>query len=398
MIAIKEKNCKTHTTTKYAAILLCFICTIGFAPGISTANPLLSVEPSQGVVSVGNTASVQIMADHFQFGLAGYTLTISSTDTSALSIGGVTFPGWASLSEETRFSDGSVRIKAVDLNKVIGPGSRQVSLAGLTVSGLQNGKANIIISVQVLDDDVGGSYNPRTTTGLMTVGIGPVPTDCPTCPTPAQTWTPMPTVPTVTRTQVTQAPTVAPTWTWTPVPTWTPGPTPTPSPSTQMALFTGWNFISIPLHLADGQNTAAIFSNVHTAGRSIWSYDTSSNRWNELTATTILEPMQGYWIFSANNMLVPLTYNQYVVGVSKHLFSGWNAFGPFGTSPTSANSALSPVRRDWTTALGFSAPYQIWEPAIINGGHGQFSDSRELIPMKGYWLFMTADGRIDIIA
>jgi hypothetical protein len=108
--------------------------------------------------------------------------------------------------------------------------------------------------------------------------------------------------------------------------------------------------------------------------------------------------MQGYWIYSANNMLVPLTYGQYVVGTSKHLFAGWNAFGPFGTSPIPASSALSSVRKDWTTALGFSAPYQTWDPAIINGGHSQFADTRELIPMKGYWLFMTADGRIDIIA
>ena len=404
MIAIKGREiktdvyCKSHSILKYAVFFLSFICAIGLVTGISTANPVLSVQPAQGVVSVGNAVPVQIIADVFENGLVGYTLTISSSDTSVLSIENIRFPGWVALSDETRLSDGSVRIKAADLNNLIFLGSREVLLADFTVRGLRNGRANIILSVQMLDDDVGGSYNARTNSGFMTVGTGVVPPVQPTLPTPAPTWTPMPTSPIVTRPPATEVPTTAPTWTWTPVPTWTPAPTQTPTPSTYIPLFTGWNFISIPLNLANEFNTAAIFSNVYTAGRSIWSYNTNSNRWTELSENTRLQPMEGYWIYSANNMLVPLIYSQNVMSTSRQLYSGWNAFGPFGTSPSPANVVLSPVRRDWTTTLGFSTPFQLWEPAIINGGHGQFSDNRELVPMKGYWLFMTTDGRIDIIA
>lgn len=107
--------------------------------------------------------------------------------------------------------------------------------------------------------------------------------------------------------------------------------------------------------------------------------------------------MQGYWIYSAESAVVPLVYNPHVTGASKHLYTGWNTFGPFGTKPIPANEALFTINKDWTTVLGFNAPYQIWDPAIINSGSGQFSDTHELIPMKGYWLFMTTDGHIDII-
>ena len=393
---------KNSNHAYYVAFFLCFICAIGFLTTSSAADlafdPVLSVEPSQGVISAGGTASVHIVADSFYYGLSGYTLIISSSDPAVLTIGSATFPSWAALFDQTVLSDGSLMIKAIDLNDVITPGTGKTTLADLTITGVRNGKAEVSISVKALDDDIGGTYHAQVRFGTMIVGTGPTPTLTPVPTTPTPTWTPMPPLPTATPAPATPTPTIAPTWTWTPVPTWTPAPTIAPVPSAQIALYSGWNFVSIPAHLAQGANTAMIFSHVSTEGHSIWSYDTLHSKWNELAADSQLEPMQGYWIYSSNNRLVPLIYDQYMTGISKNLYEGWNAFGLFGATPVPASIALSAVHREWTTALGYSAPYQIWESAIVNGGHGQFSDSRELIPMRGYWLFMSTDGKIDIIA
>jgi hypothetical protein len=47
--------------------------------------------------------------------------------------------------------------------------------------------------------------------------------------------------------------------------------------------------------------------------------------------------------------------------------------------------------------MGFDTTAYQYEVQIINGGSGQFSDSRLMNPTKGYWLFMTGPGDLSAI-
>ncbi|RQD82665.1 MAG: PKD domain-containing protein, partial [Methanocalculus sp. MSAO_Arc2] len=170
----------------------------------------------------------------------------------------------------------------------------------------------------------------------------------------------------------------------------------TPYPPTEdcITLSPGWNFISVPRSLEDGSNTAAIFSNVNTQGRSILLYDSQIGKWQVLNQTSKIKPLDGIWIYSQNTISIDLHYKSGGAQVppSKQLYEGWNAIGFSSTVPVTARDTLITVSPKWGQVLGWNAEEQKYDTAIIRGGSGAFSDTREMIPMRGYWIAMTEPG------
>ena len=93
--------------------------------------------------------------------------------------------------------------------------------------------------------------------------------------------------------------------------------------------------------------------------------------------------------FDTNPMQTPPT---------KFLSAGWNAIGFTDTTSISASTTLNSVKAKWSTLIGFTAPQQRYDAAIVNGAtdptHG---DQQMMYPEKGYWLYMTEAGELAAI-
>jgi hypothetical protein len=171
---------------------------------------------------------------------------------------------------------------------------------------------------------------------------------------------------------------------------------PTPSPGESLTLAPGWNFVSVPRPLAAGNDTAAIFAGVDSDSRSIFRYDSAARDWAALDEEDRLAPLDGIWIYSAGPATVPLNFSTKlpIPPMERSLVAGWNAVGITGTTPPAARDAFLSVDGQWTTLIGFDAGTQTFETGIANGGSGEYADSRQVYPGRGYWLYMTGPGTL----
>ncbi len=163
-----------------------------------------------------------------------------------------------------------------------------------------------------------------------------------------------------------------------------------------LTLQTGWNFVSVPKKLASGANTAGIFANVDTGGHSMFQYDGATRNFIILTQSSPVQPLFGFWIYSATPVVIPLQFdnNPLQSPPARQLVAGWNSVGFTGTTPTSARNTYLSVQPGWTTSMGFNAASQSYEPTIFNGDPSEYTT---LYPMKGYWIYMRTPGTIAAI-
>ncbi|NLA38678.1 MAG: hypothetical protein GX882_04705, partial [Methanomicrobiales archaeon] len=218
--------------------------------------------------------------------------------------------------------------------------------------------------------------------------VTPTPTDEVT-PTPTDEVTPTPTD------EVTPTPTDE----VTPTPTEEVTPTP-PAEGIDLQLYDGWNFVSIPRPLSGGNNTAmAVFGEVDTAGRPIYTYAQATG-FEPLGADTILEVLDGYWVYSNGTatLRLILSTDPVTVPAAKTLSPGWNAIGYSDLTPSSANETLASVEDGWVYVLGYDAQNQEYQPALINDQIGPRGENQNLFPTEGYWLFMRTDGTLAAIS
>ena len=167
-----------------------------------------------------------------------------------------------------------------------------------------------------------------------------------------------------------------------------------------LSLAPGWNLIATPKPLAAGHDTASIFNGVPTGGHSLWRYDPmNAYGYVPVMSSDIIEPLEGYWIYSDALVVVPLIFetNPPTVPLTKGLTTGWNIIGYTATNPLSARIAFVSVQDAWATCVGFNGAEQRYETAILNGGTGEFSDTRHLYPGSGYWLFMEKPGTLQTV-
>ena len=160
----------------------------------------------------------------------------------------------------------------------------------------------------------------------------------------------------------------------------------------------GWNFISVPKRLASGYSTAQqVFSNVDTAGHSIFAYGASSG-WTAMGTSAVVSPLEGIWIYAAaaTELHPVFDTNPRQVPPTKQLAAGWNAIGFSDFTATSANSALTSVEANWAILIGFDASTKTYEVSIINNAPAgdPHDEDRQMTCWKGYWLHMTSAGEL----
>ena len=75
-----------------------------------------------------------------------------------------------------------------------------------------------------------------------------------------------------------------------------------------------------------------------TAGHSIFRYDTPTRSWIPLKPTDRIRPLEGYWIYAAADVDIPLSYATGTPQAppERALAVGWNAIGFSDTRPTAA--------------------------------------------------------------
>jgi len=166
-----------------------------------------------------------------------------------------------------------------------------------------------------------------------------------------------------------------------------------------IALEPGWNFVSVPKLLAAGKGDATIFANVDREQHSIWRYNAALKDWKQITEIDPVLPLEGYWIYSARSMKVPLYFDTDAIRTppAKMLARGWNAIGFSDTEPATARDTLLSLGDAWTQVIGHSASTQQYETSIIRGGSGNHADTHEMLPMKGYWVYLRGESELAAI-
>lgn len=161
------------------------------------------------------------------------------------------------------------------------------------------------------------------------------------------------------------------------------------TPLASISLTQGWNFISVPKTLNASNNTAgSLFGSVETNNKNILAYNAQTRTWAPiLNQNEIIQPLNGYWIYSANQTTITLTYPSTPTTPSvKTLYPGWNAIGLSSAEPASARSALAGT--SWRTIIPWNLADGSYDSAIVNGGSDANSPDRLMTPGNGYWVYV----------
>jgi PKD repeat protein len=162
----------------------------------------------------------------------------------------------------------------------------------------------------------------------------------------------------------------------------------------RIGLNPGWNFISIPKMLADGQNNAkALFGHVDVGGHSIFAYNPKTKSWTTVTATTIINPLDAVWIYSqqADTVYLYFANDALQIPPTKKLVKGWNTFGVTSLNSVPAGNALLSVKDQWIYVIGFESTTQRYQSTIMNVPE---SNKNTLYPGYGYWIYMSEEGEL----
>ena len=120
--------------------------------------------------TVGDTTPVEIILDTSTNGVAGYDISITLSDPSVASITEVTFPSWAMLNESSSLPASSVRLRMVDLDNKIIPGSTEISFGSIILQGDAIGSTDVEITIKEITSDYGDSLSPSVDSGRLIVG------------------------------------------------------------------------------------------------------------------------------------------------------------------------------------------------------------------------------------
>lgn len=162
-----------------------------------------------------------------------------------------------------------------------------------------------------------------------------------------------------------------------------------------LVLYAGWNMISIPYPLREGNNTGSIFSAVNTTSHTIWRYSPDSRHWDPVGTSDILHQMDVIWVHAENRTDISLTYDDNRRNMTaRHLTEGWNPLGIPGRNTLTASDLLAPLGSSWSYVLVYDSREQQFRQVIVNGGTGAYSDARLLYPTEGFWIYMNSPGII----
>jgi hypothetical protein len=164
----------------------------------------------------------------------------------------------------------------------------------------------------------------------------------------------------------------------------------------KLVLVPGWNLIAIPFGTRSGSNLAVALGKVDTDSHSLWKVNRTSKMYERIMPDTVLEPLEAVWVYSRDETVITTGSGDLTRVEAISLKNGWNALGYPLQEPRPAREALSAIDGKWSHIIGYAPGLQAYETAIIRGGSGEFSDSRELEPGRGYLVFMTEDGLLTL--
>jgi len=160
-----------------------------------------------------------------------------------------------------------------------------------------------------------------------------------------------------------------------------------------ITLLQGWNLVSVPVTLEPGYDTMDILSGVHTAGHSVFSWNSSADSWIRVNRADPVSPLSAFFVYSPDTVQVPLRISQEgpEYNLTRTLDSGWNLVSFADIMTGSADEAFQSVREFWSYALGYDAQSQRYTPPVTKGID---SAGISLDPRQGYWIFMNASAQM----
>lgn len=156
-----NKSCKPTIPLVLIAIFL------AIPLGVSAST--VSFAPSSVLTHEGETADISLMIDDLPNGLAGYGFTVEVSNQEVAEITQVSFPAWASLNDATDVPSGFVRMSAVDMNLEVKPGSSDIILCTISVSGKSAGYATITLQDIQIDTHNGDLLETTVNSGSIIV-------------------------------------------------------------------------------------------------------------------------------------------------------------------------------------------------------------------------------------
>jgi hypothetical protein len=118
---------------------------------------------------IGEPTPVAISLDSASAGVAGYDINITLSNPTVASITKVTYPPWALLNESSSLPASTVRLRMVDLEKEIAPGSTSVSFGSITLKGIATGSTDVVITINEITSDAGESLTPSVQNGKYSI-------------------------------------------------------------------------------------------------------------------------------------------------------------------------------------------------------------------------------------
>jgi hypothetical protein len=169
------------------------------------------------------------------------------------------------------------------------------------------------------------------------------------------------------------------------------------TPPEDVPLDAGWNFISIPHELEDPSVDGVLEGVAYDA---LAYYDAQTRQWDDVST---FEPLKGYWInVSATDQVIlegslaPATTGGTELPALQ-LYEGWNAVGSMYSMTHSADFVLSSIYEHLTKIVGpwNDGRYELTGLNVESGVELEDgcvrTDSFEMSPYSGYWVFVTED-------
>lgn len=167
--------------------------------------------------------------------------------------------------------------------------------------------------------------------------------------------------------------------------------------SYDIALYEGWNLISLPL-VPDNPLIDAVLSGISGTVSKVWAYDAQTEEWSYYVPDPgigelgVMRDGVGYWFEMSGD--ATLTLNGSVLPEppnppqSYDVYEGWNLIGSTTQVAIINEDYLASVLGDYTHIWGYdvSAGYFVVYTVVLSG--------ETMSPGMGYWIWMTADGVI----
>jgi len=129
-----------------------------------------TLSPSDERVTAGETTTVELTLSTVPEGVAGFEVRLELPDTERVEIVDATVSERFGINESAVLDDGAgARFKAADIHERVQSGSENVTLATVTLSGVEPGETTLEFAMAEVEDDDGDSMRPSLEAASVTV-------------------------------------------------------------------------------------------------------------------------------------------------------------------------------------------------------------------------------------